>query len=253
MLPFIQMMRSEETRELLQRPNEFMLLALIAYRAKRTNGFSAHNLEIGEALIGDHKSCGLTRQKYRSALNNLRAWQFITTKTTNKGTIAKIINSNVFNVNCEIVNHQDNQKISIEQPLNNHQTTTNNNDKKEKKGKNERDTLSSISRCPYQKITQIFSDLLPELPTPNLDNNLKKQIRSRWKEHPDLEWWRWYFAGVSGCDFLMGRKSDWHATLHWLTGPQNMSKVLNGQYLNRKPMDANQAAGQEFVREVRNG
>jgi phage replication O-like protein O len=110
--------------------------------------------------------------------------------------------------------------------------------------------------CPYQKIVAMFHSILPTLPTVNLDETLKKRIHARWKAEKDrqtLEWWEWYFKGVAKCDFLMGKKKDFAATLFWLTGPQNMSKVLNGQYLNRQVPTQNQIAGESFLKELQNG
>ena len=133
-------------------------------------------------------------------------------------------------------------------------STTDNNDKNDK-NVNKRVTLTSNSRCPYQKIATLFHSILPTLPQANLDDNLKKRIRARWKadkQRQSLDWWQWYFTGVADCDFLMGKVKDFSATLHWLTGPENMSKVLNGQYLNRKPMDKNQAAGEAFLEDLNN-
>lgn len=132
MTPFIKLKRSAATLELLKHPNSFNLLALIAYRAKRTGDFSVHDLEIGEALIGDFKSCGLTRQQHRTALSNLKKWQLVTTRATNRGTIAKIVNSNIFDINPDESNHQNNQTTTNEQPASNQPATTNKNDKKRK-------------------------------------------------------------------------------------------------------------------------
>jgi len=99
--PFIKLMRSQETIELMKSRNSYILLSLIALRTKRTNGLSVDNLEIGEARIGDYKACGLTRQEYRTAIKKLEKWELVTFKTTNRGTIARIINTNIFDVNIE--------------------------------------------------------------------------------------------------------------------------------------------------------
>jgi len=117
------------TIELLKHRNEFVLFALIVIRAQRTlDGFSADNLEPGEALIGDFKSCGLTEQEYRTAKKKLKKWKFITTKSTNKGTIAKIINSDVFDINTETDQRPSQQAA-------NGQATTNKNGKNVKNEK----------------------------------------------------------------------------------------------------------------------
>jgi len=65
----------------------------------------------------------------------------------------------------------------------------------------------------------------------------------------NLEWWEWYFKGVSECDFLVGKVKDWSASFYWLTGPKNMTKVLNGEYLNRKKQSKTDQAMEDFVNE----
>ena len=127
--------RSDEALELMKRPNEYMLLSQIASRAKRTSSFCVHGLEPGEALIGDYKSIGLTQQKYRTAKKYLENWKFITTKATNKGTVAKLINSTIFDINVEATNEQNNETATNGQRTGNERVTTNKNDKKEKKEK----------------------------------------------------------------------------------------------------------------------
>ncbi|MFC1532891.1 hypothetical protein ACFL7M_05960 [Thermodesulfobacteriota bacterium] len=127
---FIKLLRSGETVELMKHGNEYLLLSLIAYRARRTNSFD--DLEPSDALLGDYEACGLTRQKYRTALKNLKTWGFITIKSTNKGTIAKLINTEVFDINADEANHHNDHRSTIKQPSTNHQATTNKNVKKER-------------------------------------------------------------------------------------------------------------------------
>lgn len=121
---FIMLNRSEETIELIKHPNAFTLLTAIAIRARRTDTFNVHNLKVGEALIGDYNSYGLTRQQYRTSLRSLISWGFLTTKPTNKGTIATIASTKVYDINQQPVN----QPAPIQQPATNQRLTTNNND-----------------------------------------------------------------------------------------------------------------------------
>ncbi|MCP4599208.1 MAG: hypothetical protein GY847_01500 [Proteobacteria bacterium] len=92
--------------------------------------------------------------------------------------------------------------------------------------------------CPYEAIADLFREkLVPPLPEPNLDKEIKKIIRARWLSSPEmssLDWWSAYFDFVGNCDFLMGRTSDFHASFFWLVGPKNLSKVMNGQYLDNR-------------------
>jgi hypothetical protein len=95
----------------------YLLAFAIASRAKWRDGFSAHGLELGEALVGDHESIGLTRQEYRTAIGFLVRHGFCTIRTTNKGTIAKLTDSRVFEVGLWPDNHQPNQRPTDSQPL----------------------------------------------------------------------------------------------------------------------------------------
>ena len=115
---FIKYMRSEEAINLHSNKNANHLLSIIAFRASR-KGNPVLGVKPGEALLGDYRNYNLTRQQYRTALNNLQDWGYINHRVTNKGTIAMLLNSAVYNINSEEGNHQ----ITIKQPSSNHQTT----------------------------------------------------------------------------------------------------------------------------------
>ena len=131
---FIKYLRSEEAQHLHCNKNANHLLNVIAYRASR-NGNPVKKVKPGEALIGDFKSIGLTRQEYRTAVDNLTKWGYITTKTTNAGTIARLCNSKVYDINSKAFNQENNQQTTIEQPSSNHQTTTIKNERKKERNK----------------------------------------------------------------------------------------------------------------------
>jgi len=134
--PFFKCYRSEITLELLAaRPNAFLLLFQVAYRAQRTNKFNRYNLAVGEALIGDYKKVGLTEEKYRNAKKYLEKHGFATFKPTRKGTIAKLTNTDVFDPNFETYNDQTNEQATNRQRTGNDQTTTTKNDKNENNDK----------------------------------------------------------------------------------------------------------------------
>jgi len=95
---WLKMHRSAECRYLLKnKPNAFLLLTLIAGRAKYHNKNGDDSLRINEAYIGDHQSCGLTRQKYRTAITILVDRKHIVTRRVKNGFIAKLISTDVFN------------------------------------------------------------------------------------------------------------------------------------------------------------
>lgn len=120
---FIKQKRSKTTIELIKHHKEFILLNIIAYRARRTDKFNPHGLEIGEALIGDYQNYGMSEQNYRTAKKNLKKWKFITCRPTPKGTIARLINSDVWDININGSNEQTNREVTT-----NKNTNTSSND-----------------------------------------------------------------------------------------------------------------------------
>lgn len=79
----------------------FLLLTQISLRALRADcKFNKHKLEIGEALIGDYQRIGLTEQQYRDAKWRLQfKYKIITCRRTNRGTIAKLLTSDIYDIN----------------------------------------------------------------------------------------------------------------------------------------------------------
>ena len=125
-MSWVKLHRSREFDELLRlRPNAFLVLALIASRCWRGGNGNSYKLTIGEALVGDYTSCGLTREKYRSALKQLKNMGYITTKTTNKGTIAKLENTTIFDPNFILSEDSTTTKTTNQSCENDQPTTTN--------------------------------------------------------------------------------------------------------------------------------
>lgn len=100
-ISYVQLMRLPATFELLQDPNAFTLLAQIALRAKRTDDLSIHGVEISEALIGDYRSAGMTEKEYRGAKKRLERLGLASFRGTNRGTIAKLLSPEIFDINPE--------------------------------------------------------------------------------------------------------------------------------------------------------
>ena len=107
--------------------NAFILLYFIAMRAWRGPGRSPRDCDIGEALIGDHSKMAMTQQQYRTAKKNLEKMGFITTRSTTKGTVAKLVNTELFDPNLDSYNEQINGQLTSKQRAANEQVTTNNN------------------------------------------------------------------------------------------------------------------------------
>jgi hypothetical protein len=114
--------RAPEVDELMHFPFAFTLLTQIARRARRTTeGFNPHGLRTGEALIGDHTSIGASQQNYRTAKKRLDEWGFASFRPTTKGTIARLLDTRVYDINIgaspnEQANNQPNNPTTSQLP-----------------------------------------------------------------------------------------------------------------------------------------
>lgn len=154
MTGFIKLMRSPEAMEIVKDGPTCQLLMLIALRAQREAGFVYVKgvktwLEAGESFIGDYKTLNMNEGTYRGAKSKLAANGLVTFKGTNKGTVARLINSSVYNINCIDGNGQDNGHLTDVERTINGQLTTNKNLKKEKNN-----TYAPLSEFLKDKIVQ---------------------------------------------------------------------------------------------------
>lgn len=110
-----------------------------------------------------------------------------------------------------------------------------------KEGRSELDEEPGVKRAngvPYQKIAELWAEMLPELPQPvKLTDARKAQIRARWNDElPDLDAWRECFALVRASPFLMGKVAPRNGykrmfcTLDFITKQANVVKLYEGYY-----------------------
>ena len=103
-------------------PPAFLLLVLIALRAKRADpAYSIYKLKANEAFIGDYGTIGLTRSQYRTAIEKLEKQGLVKFQTNTKGTIATLISTTLLDINAEPGETDDKEPSSsrlaaIEQP-----------------------------------------------------------------------------------------------------------------------------------------
>ncbi len=129
---FVMLQRGKRLESILkERKSAFCLLTLIATRARWHSEDLFDGLDIGEALIGDYEAYGATEMIYRTDKIFLEKNGLITIRTTNKGTIAKIVDTSIFNINAQ----DETTKLSTTQRSDNEQITTNNNDNKDNNDK----------------------------------------------------------------------------------------------------------------------
>lgn len=160
---FIKLNRSNETLELLNDPNAFVLLTVIALRARRTDEFNVHNLRCGEALIGDHAQCGLTRRQYRTAMKHLGMWGLARFTPTTRGTVATLCGVSVYDIN----ETSPVRPTTNDGPTDDPQAATNKNEKNEKKEKKEEEAHAEAWRLGEVLLESILQRK-PDFRRPNL-------------------------------------------------------------------------------------
>ena len=135
---YIMLRRTDATYELLKDPNAFILLTVIALRAKRTNAFSVYGLKTGQALIGDFQAYGLTEGQYRAAKIRLKRYGLADLHGTHRGTVASLLSDAVYDINV--------RPKTSQQRTDNEPATTNNNGKNGNKGKGPPLSSRSVSK-----------------------------------------------------------------------------------------------------------
>jgi hypothetical protein len=152
-------------------PKCFLLLTLIAARARYSGSSSLNGLQIGEARIGDFKKCGLTRKEYRTALDKLEAWHFVATKRANKGTIAKLLDNPIYEYEFNPKGQQNGHQRASKGPAEGHQGATNNKEtrKQGEQGNKERVVFSLAEAVDH------FQPLFPDIPCKRSLSRLVKE------------------------------------------------------------------------------
>lgn len=92
--------------------------------------------------------------------------------------------------------------------------------------------LDSSPPVPYEKIRELFNSTCPSFAKVlGINGKRKIAVAARWKEHPDLDFFKEYFERVEASDFLKGKNDrNWKATFDWLMNAANMDKVREGKY-----------------------
>lgn len=96
---------------------------------------------------------------------------------------------------------------------------------------------SKLSPCPHQEIIKLYHDVLPMCPVVRVWTKKRAgYLNARWKEHPDLDWWKKLFVYVAKSKFLTGGvdatgdREPFVVDLEWLLQPSKLAKVIEGKY-----------------------
>ena len=105
----------------------------------------------------------------------------------------------------------------------------------DKNDKNDKNDKKVIYTSEYQDIVDSYNRICVSLPkVKKLSPKRKTCMAARYQEGYHIEDFEAVFRKAEKSDFLSGRKTEWHAGFDWLINENNMLKVLEGNYDNKK-------------------
>lgn len=158
---FIALHRGPNTNELRKDRNAFLLLSLIADRARwREDPCPVTGLQQGQAMLGkgDCEAIGLTeknRQQLRSALKRLERMGFVTTQPTTRGTVVTLMDQSIFSIAVNPPTTQPTTQPTINQPSSNHQVTTKNKETPEQGNTGTKEQGNSPPKSPKGDLAKV--------------------------------------------------------------------------------------------------
>ena len=194
----------------------------------------------------------LSVRNVRTALNHLKATNEIAIRTTPNYSVITVVSYNDF---------QESDKPADKRPTNDRQHLKNNkNEKNDKNAKKdiyssefsaeyEPETEKTEKNFDFQSVVSLFNSICKSLPQiSNLTENRKRKIRNADKQlNGDF---KSFFEKVERSDFLSGRKTDWKANFDWILNPQNLVKVIEGNYENKSKPQSNYSPNSEWGDEL---
>lgn len=93
---------------------------------------------------------------------------------------------------------------------------------------------------PYQKVQDMFNTICTHYPkVTSMSDSRKKAVKAKINAGMTAKDFQMLFEKAEASSFLRGKNNrNWRATFDWLIRDANMAKVLDGNYDDRKPVNA---------------
>ena len=100
----------------------------------------------------------------------------------------------------------------------------------------ERKTPSRAPAVPYEKIKDLYNELCKSFPRCTvMSNERKKAVKARFSSGYTVEDFKTLFEKAEASSFLKGKNnSNWRPNIDWMVKPENMLKILEGNYDDRE-------------------
>ncbi len=232
-------------RKIIESPvfqNERLLKAFIWCLAKATHkereeivGIRCVKLQKGQFVFGRKKAAdelGFPESTTWRYIKALQSFGILDIKSNSKFSVVTIINWGKYQCLDIEYEHQNEQEVNKKRTRSRQEVDTNKNDKNVKNDKED------IYTSDFQEIVDAYNRICHSLPKcTTLSEKRKKALRARLKSGFRPHDFEEVFRLTEESDFLSGRKGKWKAGFDWLINENNMIKVLEGNYNNRKEQE----------------
>jgi len=113
-------------------------------------------------------------------------------------------------------------------------------------------------KCPHKEILALYHKHCPDLPkVRSWEGTRRQNLSQRFRTHPSLEWWTWFFQVIHRLDFYNGRTDsprNWKANLDWIVKSANFQKLKDITYElaeNQQPETVSERMGIQTERNKR--
>lgn len=230
------------------------LLLTVNFRDKKYKGRIVPRGSVSTTIARLSEETALTIKEVRTACEHLVSTGEISKITTNRETIIKVHNYDVYQTQDD-----DEGQTEGNQRANEGQT---NGERTEEEGKKERreedniltdiieEPLSKNPPIPYAEIQAEYNRMCSSFPKcTKLSNKRKEAIAARIHSGYSIDDFIKLFETAQASDFLKGKnKNNWRADFDWLICDSNMAKALDGRYKNRESIQQEQeSTGNPFL------
>ncbi|KPU43014.1 bacteriophage replication protein O [Oxobacter pfennigii] len=217
---------------------QFRIIAVII---RYTYGYSRKEHEMSESFISSNS--GIYKRQVQRALKELIESKIITVVKEASFNSSRVIAINKNYAEWCLKKHQVTKKTSDDvidaQPGDKKDVSPgvqkDTHIKKIYKENNKENNILSTELTPYTEIMDMFNRICTTLPQiKGITGNRKSSTRSRWKEHPDINFFKQLFETVDKSQFLSGRNDKWKGCcFDWIMKPSNLQKIIEGNYDNK--------------------
>lgn len=175
---------------------------------------------------------GISIQNVRTALKRFKKLEFLTDESTATGRLITVENWGIYQGKDDEPNSDANSQLTDSQQTPNRQLTPIKNNKNIKNDKNVKNNIHTATavRIDYQHYVDLYNSHCSSLPQVKTLNEKRKRLIKRAVKEVSEDDLLTALNKANTNSFLRGDSGGWKANFDWLMNPDNITKVLEGNY-----------------------